>query len=76
MLVTPRMNGWSRSSPLPSMRLAASASVRATMIPGTRMMSSWKRAALRRCTCSLEGTRTLPPWWPHFLAPGFWSSMW
>lgn len=35
--------------------------VRATMMPGTFMMSSWKRAALRRLICSSEGTRTLPP---------------
>ncbi len=69
-LVTPRMKGWSRSSARLSMRLAASASVRATMIPGTRMMSSWKRAVLSRLTCSSEGTSTLPPWWPHFLVPG------
>jgi hypothetical protein len=38
---------------------------------GTPMMSSWKRAALRRLICSSSGTRTLPPWWPHFFTPGF-----
>ena len=41
---------------------ALSASVRATMIPGTCMMSSWKRAALRRLICSSSETSTLPPW--------------
>ncbi len=50
--VAPRMNGWSRSSPLLSRRFAASASVRATRIPGTPMMSSWNRAAFRRLICS------------------------
>ena len=35
MLVTPSRNGWSRSSPLPSSRVAASASVLATIIPDT-----------------------------------------
>jgi hypothetical protein len=48
------MNGWSRSSPRPSSRVAASASVRATMMPGTPMTSSWKRAALRRLICSSD----------------------
>ena len=60
-LVAPRRNGWSRSSARLSIRLAASASVRATMMPGTRMMSSWKRAVLRRLICSSDGTSTLPP---------------
>ncbi len=75
-LVAPSRNGWSRSSARLSIRLAASASVRATMMPGTRMMSSWKRAVLSRLICSSDGTSTLPPWWPHFLVPGRWSSMW
>ena len=39
-------------------------------------VSSWNRAALRRLICSSCGTSTLPAWWPHFLTPGFWSSMW
>jgi len=48
----------------------------ATMTPGTFMTSSWKRAALSRLICSSTPTSTFPPWCPHFLAPGFWSSMW
>jgi hypothetical protein len=49
---------------------------RATIMPGTFMTSSWKRAALSRLICSSTPTSTFPPWCPHFLAPGFWSSMW
>ena len=75
-LTAPRMKGWSRSSLRPSSSVADSASVRATMMPATPMMSSWKRAAERRLTCSSSETSTLPPWWPHFFTPGFWSSMW
>jgi hypothetical protein len=62
--------------PAPSRKVAASASVRATMMPGTRMTSSWKRAAFSRLICSSTPTSTFPPWCPHFLVPGFWSSMW
>ena len=38
------------------------------------MMSSWKRAegSLR----IVLGAGAIPPWWPHFFTPGFWSSMW
>ena len=75
-LTAPRMKGWSRSSLRPSRSVADSASVRATMMPATPMMSSWKRAAESRFTCSSSETSTLPPWWPHFFTPGFWSSMW
>src|SRR6266700_5527680 len=64
------MNGWSRSSPRPSRNVAASASVRATMTPGTFMTSSWKRAALSRLICSSTPTSTLPPWCPHFFGAG------
>jgi hypothetical protein len=42
--------------------LAASASVRHTMMPGTPMTSSWKRADDARLICSSLGTSTLPPW--------------
>jgi hypothetical protein len=45
------------------------------MMPGTPMMSSWRRAALSLLICSSTGTSTLPPWCPHFFKPGFWSSM-
>ncbi len=69
--VAPRMKGWSRSSLRPSRSVADSASVRATMMPGTPITSSWKRAAQRRLICSSSATSTLPPWCPHFLAPGF-----
>src|SRR5215471_15078097 len=62
--------------PRPSRNVADSASVLATITPGTFMTSSWKRAALNRLICSSTPTSTFPPWCPHFLAPGFWPSMW
>src|ERR1700739_785935 len=52
------MNGWSRSSPRSSRKVAASASVRATMMPGTCMTSSWKREVFSRLICS--STPTIP----------------
>jgi hypothetical protein len=43
--------------------------------PGHAHDVELERAAFSRRCCSYCATRTLPSWWPHFLAPGRWSSM-
>lgn len=52
-----------------SRRVAASASVLATMINPTPMMSAWSLQATNLLICSDMGTNTFPPMCPHFLVP-------
>ena len=60
----------------PSSRFAASASVRATIDPGHAHDVELEPGSIEALDLLVTRTSTLPPWCPHFLAPGFWSSMW
>ena len=59
---------------LDSARLAASASVRATISVGVPITSAASRAALRLRIWAAVGISTLPPRWPHFFSDASWSS--
>ena len=55
-------------------KLAASASVRATINVGTPIVSAANRAAINLLIASCVGTNTFPPKCPHFFADESWSS--
>ena len=71
---SPVMNRWSRSSTSEVIRVAASASVRATMIVGAPDTSAASRAAFSVRMCWPVGMSTFPPRWPHFFSEASWSS--